>query len=352
MRVKKSSELTLHDVLSQLTLPQAEKCLGPTAAALIPKSGAIEIDIAEQVLFRPDILQCVFPEALAKDEPLVVTLSLHPGCRDQLQITCSHLCEEANLYKAAVISLVLEDKYSLGLSTEPRENLPWELLTEPELDARALAERQQRAEEEPMKVKAASGDGPWVDYTVMSAISGKTYRVALRGRAQGQSYCTCPDFRRNHLGTCKHVLRVIKFATKKHGEAAMAKLWKPSALAIFARYDGELRLALDIPSRLSPALKKMLDPWRGREVAAGAGIRELFELLRTLSHAGEEFTLLDLAVYLNLSDDAVLRAGLFNVTDESYGWWSDVRGLSRTSTAVDAYTQPGRNFSASLTFRY
>ena len=291
MRVKKSSELTLHDVLSQLTLPQAEKCLGPTAAALIPKSGAIEIDIAEQVLFRPDIFQCVFPEALAKDEPLVVTLSLHPGCRDQLQITCSHLCDDANLYKAAVISLVLEDKYSLGLSTEPRENLPWELLTEPELDARALAERQQRAEEEPMKVKAASGDSPWVDYTVMSAISGKTYRVALRGRAQGQSYCSCPDFRRNHLGTCKHVLRVIKFATKKHGEAAMAKPWKPSNLAIHARYDGELRLALDIPTRLNPALKELLNPWRGREVTAGAGIRELFELLRTLSHAGEDFTL-------------------------------------------------------------
>ena len=69
-------------------------------------------------------------------------------------------------------------------------------------------------------------------------------------------------------------------------------------------------------------------------------------------YAGEEFTLLDLTVYLNVSDNAVLRAGLFNVTDESYGWWSDVRGLSRTSTALDAYTQPGRNFGVSLTLRY
>ncbi len=46
MRVKKTSDLTLHDVLSQLTLPQAEKCLGPEAAALIPKSGAVEINIS------------------------------------------------------------------------------------------------------------------------------------------------------------------------------------------------------------------------------------------------------------------------------------------------------------------
>ena len=69
-------------------------------------------------------------------------------------------------------------------------------------------------------------------------------------------------------------------------------------------------------------------------------------------YAGEAFTLLDLTLYLNVSDNAVLRAGLFNVTDESYGWWSDVRGLSGTSAVLDAYTQPGRNFSASLTFRY
>ncbi|WP_125256630.1 TonB-dependent hemoglobin/transferrin/lactoferrin family receptor [Brevundimonas fluminis] len=69
-------------------------------------------------------------------------------------------------------------------------------------------------------------------------------------------------------------------------------------------------------------------------------------------YAGEAFTLLDVTLYLNVSDNAVLRAGLFNVTDESYGWWSDVRGLSGTSAVLDAYTQPGRNLSASLTFRY
>ena len=44
----------------------------------------------------------------------------------------------------------------------------------------------------------------------------------------------------------------------------------------------------------------------------------------------------------------LLRGGLFNVTDESYGWWSDVRGLSPTSTIKDAYTQPGRNGSVSV----
>jgi len=142
-----------------------------------------------------------------------------------------------------------------------------------------------------MKVKPAGAGGPWVDYAVRSAQSGKTYRVALRGAARGQSYCSCPDFRRNHLGTCKHILRVLKFANKKHGEAAMRKPWQPTRIAVHARYDGRLRLAVEIPAGLSPALNKLLDPWRAREVSEGGGIRDLFGLVRTLSHAGEDFVI-------------------------------------------------------------
>jgi hemoglobin/transferrin/lactoferrin receptor protein len=45
------------------------------------------------------------------------------------------------------------------------------------------------------------------------------------------------------------------------------------------------------------------------------------------------------------------------VFDEKYWWWSDVRtdastSLPATSTIIDAYTQPGRNASVSLTYRF
>ena len=68
-------------------------------------------------------------------------------------------------------------------------------------------------------------------------------------------------------------------------------------------------------------------------------------------YVGDSFTLLDLTAYWNVTERATLRAGAFNVFDETYGWWSDVRGLSATSTVKDAYTQPGRNFGVSLTLR-
>lgn len=63
-------------------------------------------------------------------------------------------------------------------------------------------------------------------------------------------------------------------------------------------------------------------------------------------------TLLDITAYWSLTPAATLRVGLFNLTDETYWWWSDVRGLGAASTVKDAFTAPGRNMSASLTYRF
>jgi len=64
------------------------------------------------------------------------------------------------------------------------------------------------------------------------------------------------------------------------------------------------------------------------------------------------FTILDVTGYWRLTEDAVFRVGVFNLTDETYWWWSDARGLDITNTALDAYTQPGRNVSASISYRF
>jgi hemoglobin/transferrin/lactoferrin receptor protein len=74
----------------------------------------------------------------------------------------------------------------------------------------------------------------------------------------------------------------------------------------------------------------------------------------------DAFTILDATVFARLTDALTLRAGVFNLTDATYAWWSDVRGLSvprpLPTGAADvppaAFTQPGRNASASLTFRF
>ena len=63
----------------------------------------------------------------------------------------------------------------------------------------------------------------------------------------------------------------------------------------------------------------------------------------------DAFAILDATAYWNLTGSATLRVGVFNITDEKYWWWNDVRGVA---TAVDAYTQPGTNVSASIAYRF
>lgn len=64
------------------------------------------------------------------------------------------------------------------------------------------------------------------------------------------------------------------------------------------------------------------------------------------------FTLIDATAFVALNDALKLRVGVFNLTGETYAYWSDVRGLSATSSVIDAYTRPGRNASASLSFTF
>ena len=125
MPSKPPHRLTLHDRLSRLALPQAQKLLGAGGAAMLPKAGREEIDIETQVLFTAEQFQVVFPASL-----VVVTISLHPAYRDRLQIACSHEGETGDYYRAATLSLILEEKLALGLAAPPDPNAPWEQLAE------------------------------------------------------------------------------------------------------------------------------------------------------------------------------------------------------------------------------
>ncbi|KDE39961.1 TonB-dependent hemin, ferrichrome receptor [Nitrincola lacisaponensis] len=64
------------------------------------------------------------------------------------------------------------------------------------------------------------------------------------------------------------------------------------------------------------------------------------------------FTTLDLMGGWQINRNASIQAGVFNVTDESYTYWADVRDLGATSSVVDAYTQPGRNFKVSFNYQF
>ncbi|EGU44232.1 TonB-dependent hemoglobin/transferrin/lactoferrin family receptor [Vibrio splendidus] len=60
-------------------------------------------------------------------------------------------------------------------------------------------------------------------------------------------------------------------------------------------------------------------------------------------------TVVDLTAYYLPMKDLTLRAGLFNVTDEEYYSWNDVRGFSQEDKD---YTQAGRNWSITAKYEF
>ncbi|KRA66519.1 TonB-dependent receptor [Caulobacter sp. Root655] len=93
-----------------------------------------------------------------------------------------------------------------------------------------------------------------------------------------------------------------------------------------------------------------------RESASRAGVKCAATGAATTSSdycwMPKAFTVFDLTAYWNLTDSVTLRGGVFNITGQTYAWWSDVRGLADSSTVKDAYTQPDRNYSVSLAVRF
>ena len=59
-------------------------------------------------------------------------------------------------------------------------------------------------------------------------------------------------------------------------------------------------------------------------------------------------TTFDVSAQWRIRKDLRLNASVTNLTNKRYWMWSDVRGLTSTSTIRDAYTQPGRSFNVSL----
>lgn len=64
------------------------------------------------------------------------------------------------------------------------------------------------------------------------------------------------------------------------------------------------------------------------------------------------FAVADLSMWWLVRPDTELVFGVTNLFDKKYIQWADARDLTTASTAVDAYTQPGRAFNASVRYRF
>ena len=286
-KVLPSGRLSLKDRLSRLTFSEACALLGPEGRQLIQRNAnAWDFKLRDDVFLGPDLFRLRFPNGL-DSEPLVVTITLLAEVRNRLHFCCNR-CRQACEHVGAAFSLILEEKLALGLAAPPKPREPIESLAEDALLRRALVERAERARTEKMSVKAVDVTRPWTDYLVTNRLSGKTYRVALRGSEPGDSYCSCPDFRTNTLGTCKHVLNVLTKVKRRFTPRQLGRAFRPQCLALHLRYAGEVSLRLLVPDALDEEAVQLVSPLRDRPIE---DLHDLLKRVARLQRLGQDVTI-------------------------------------------------------------
>jgi hypothetical protein len=281
---KKSTELTLFDKLSRLSYSQTLKLLGSDAPKLLRAGAKWDFALEDHVYLGEELFRLQFPLATGESESarVAATIRLAPESDGQLHWNCT-ACESLCEHVGAAFSLILDEKMALGLSTPPPEGVPVESLSERELVRRALEEREERARAEQMIVRSVDPNQPWVDYIITSKISGKTYRVAVRGRQPGECYCSCPDFRTNTLGTCKHILHVLAKLKRRFRATELKKPYVRKTIGVHVRYGDTASLRLLLPEKVDRDVANALGHLRDRDIA---DVPDLLKRIRHLERHG------------------------------------------------------------------
>ncbi len=248
-----------HQRLGSLTHSQACSLLGDEGSQLIAKGGrSFEIQYDRDVFLGGDLYRVRVQDPELESGLAIATVTLQSGRNKQLQCNCDS-CEIPCVHLGAAFDYLLDAKTVFGLAAPPDDSVPLEHLTEKELLQRVIADRQKRAAEEKMTVRSTNTERPWTDYIVTSELSGRTYRVALRGLEANQSYCTCPDFRTNLIGTCKHILNVEAKVKKRFSAAKLNAPYRRKRISLRVTYGEQRGLLFNLPHKPDEKLIEIVD---------------------------------------------------------------------------------------------
>ncbi|MBY0457176.1 MAG: DEAD/DEAH box helicase family protein, partial [Gemmataceae bacterium] len=95
------------------------------------------------------------------------------------------------------------------------------------------------------------------DYRVTNPESGGQYTVSVKGFEVGDNACTCPDFKANTLGTCKHIEAVLDHLKDKLPANLQKKKAAVTKPEVGLHYGEQLRLELHLPPRHTDALGRL-----------------------------------------------------------------------------------------------
>jgi len=126
------------------------------------------------------------------------------------------------------------------------------------LDEWQAALRKQFAADQDFDIKNIGNHPVFSDFEVYNPKSEKTYKVSIRDNVQSYNFCSCPDFRVNGLGTCKHIENVLLTLKKKKTNWKYFNQTQTHAYSSLSIYYGrERRLRLKPGSENGEKIKQL-----------------------------------------------------------------------------------------------
>ena len=207
--------------------------------------------------------------------------------------------------------------------------------------------RRQFGREQKLRLRNV-GEGPlFSDYEVANPATRRIYRVAIRGSAAGENYCSCPDFAVNTLGTCKHIEFALERLGRRPGaKRALALGFQPPYGEVYVQYGAErhvvFRPGANCPERLRQLAARWFDD-SGR--LRPERYADFHVFLHKASETGHELRCYDdtLALVAQVRDRALLRekiAAAFPRGPRSAAW----KGLVQAQ--LYPYQREGAMFAA------
>ena len=142
-----------------------------------------------------------------------VTISLilkNSASQADLSFQCSCASRFDCCPHSAAALILLRIKYGEEKSKSSLESSQY---TKKEMIKRVLKERHEKAAKEKFEIRL--GDNIHGFHKIKTE-GGRIYEITIRDFDSGNGYCSCPDFKTNKLGTCKHLIFAVDHLKKKY----------------------------------------------------------------------------------------------------------------------------------------
>jgi superfamily II DNA or RNA helicase len=147
-----------------------------------------------------------------------------------------------------------------------------------------IERRRERARGEILKI-ANKGSHPVFSQFEVKSVSGRAYRVEIRSLDELHNSCTCPDYKTNLIGTCKHIEGVLINLQNEHGEnLVQLAAERPHGTQVYLHYGAEVTVRVALPLPDSAPVKELLDRYFDSSgILTGAALQNLPSLLAAIA---------------------------------------------------------------------